>query len=326
MNEFNHTEDLFFQHLFPRTSVSETGNIILADWEGQFVAEVSPAGELIQKHAQNGYGPGEIQLIRSMDLNNNNLLLFDQNRQRIISKHLDENSVEEYEFKNIQTMMPVEAFFTHEQKYLLLSFWDLTFHSHLDASPEMAFGLLNLDTNNIENMAYYPGKYFARYIFGQEIRGATEVPFTPDLLFGKSSDNRSLFVYHTPGPEIVKLDMMSFDTLRSIPLRLPSENINPQEFDSLSAVYTGLRWNTIKEHLPEFKMPVDDLLIDHRNRIWLQLTRFSGFREWLVIDENGNPEAIARFPKDTRLSHLSKYHIGAIMDDSSVALFQFPDN
>lgn len=312
----------FFQHLFYQTLATAEGNVILADWTGQLVVEINPQGKLVRKLAIAGNGPGEIQFLQSLDLNSDELMLFDDSRRRIIKRNLSVSKVEEFEAKNNETMKSLRSYFTFDSNYILLYFWDLTFHNQIEANPRMAFGLMNMKTETIERLIFYPGKTYARYIFGSEIRGATEIPFAADLLYDKSPGDHSLFVFWTEENQIAELDILSFDTLRTIPINLPSENISRAELDSISHIYSEERWNLIQEHLPKEKKPVSNMIVDEQGRIWLQLSRYSGFQEWLILDKDGTTEKIVRFPKGIMVTHISRHHIGVRMDDHIFALYE----
>ncbi|MEX0779018.1 MAG: hypothetical protein WD037_04745 [Balneolales bacterium] len=74
--------------------------------------------------------------------------------------------------------------------------------------------------------------------------------------------------------------------------------------------------------LPDEKTPVENMMIDHKGRIWLQLTYTADSQQWLIITADGTKEKIVNLPKDTMLTHISSHHLGVRLDDVTMALFE----
>jgi len=311
----------FFQHLNYRTSVTGSKNVILADRDGQFVAEISPNGKLVKTHASSGRGPGEIQDVTSLDYHEDEIVIYDQRRKRIIRKDLETGEIEEFEDIRTEDFQTSRSHLTFDENILLIHLWNTAYLTNKDKTPKIAFAHLNLDSKNSGEMVEYPSRNMARLIIDDQVRGASQVPFAPGLYYDISSDRKSLFVLWADDPQIAELDIMTLDTIRTIPADLPRDEISRSEIDSLQKRYDE-RWRDIRDHLPERKAVAENMIVDDRDRFWLQLTRESDFQEWIVLDKNGTPQKIVRFPKGVMITHISRHHIGVRLDDHIFALYE----
>ncbi|MGF1670909.1 MAG: hypothetical protein ACFCU6_10695 [Balneolaceae bacterium] len=319
--EIDKIGDDFFQHLNYRTIVTKNGNVILNDRQGEFVAEIDPQGDLVKKHASSGRGPGEIQDVLSLDYSKEELLMYDQRRKRIIRKNLQTDEIQEYEDIRTEDFQTSRSYSTSDENTLLIHLWSTAYLTNKNETPKIAFTHLNLDSQTSGKLVGYPSRNMARLIIDDQVRGASQVPFAPDLYYDISPDRTSLFVLWADDPQIAVLDIMRLDTIRTIPADLPRDEISRTEIDSLQKRYDG-RWRDIRDHLPERKAVAENMIVDDQYRIWLQLTRESDFQEWVVLDMDGNPQKIVRFPEGVMITHISRHHIGVRLDDHIFALYE----
>jgi len=319
--EIDSIGDDFFQHLNYRTLVTGQGNVILNDPQGEFVVEVDPQGNLVKTHAISGQGPGEIQDVLSLDYNNNELLMYDQRRKRIIRKDLQTDEVEEFDDIRTEDFQTYRSYRTPEHDILLIHLLSTAYLTNKNETPKIAFTHHNLNSLTSGQMVEYPSRNMARLIIDDQVRGASQVPFAPDLHYGISSDRKSLFVLWADEPQIAELDIMSLDTIRTIPADLPRDEISRTEIDSLQKRYEE-RWRDIRDHLPERKAVAENMIVGDQNRFWLQLSHESDFQEWIVLDKDGMPQKIVRFPKGVMVTHISRHHIGIRLDDHIFALYE----
>jgi hypothetical protein len=319
--EIDKIGDNFLQHLNYRTTVTNRGNVILNDRQGEFVAEIDPEGNLVKMHASSGRGPGEIQDVLSLDYYKDELLIYDQRRKRIIRKNLQTEEIEEFEDIRTEDFQTSRSYSTQDENILLIHLWSTAYLTNKNETPKIAFAHLKLDSLTSGQMVEYPSRNMARLFIDDQVRGASQVPFAPDLYYDISPDRKSLFILWTDDPQIAELDIMSLDTVRTIPADLPRDEISKTELDSLQKRYDE-RWRDIRDHLPERKAVAENMIVDDQNRFWLQLTRESDFQEWVVLDMDGTPQKIVRFPKGVMITHISRYHIGVRLDDHIFALYE----
>lgn len=322
--ELDETGGRFFQHLNYYTAVKENGSVILNDRQGAFVAEINSEGEFQKMVAIEGRGPGEIQDVLSMSLRNDELLMYDQRRKRIIYKDLEEEIIDEFEGIRSDFLQPTKVYFTSNDSLLLTELWSSAYLEMEDRTPEISFVLSEFGNTEILDQVTYPSKNYARMFVDGNLVGATAVPFAPDLLYDISPDFESMYVFWSENGQIAELSLTTFDTLRTIPLPLSGDEVNSVELDSLRDAY-GERWKDLKNHIPEIKALADKMIVDDKNRFWLQLNRYSDFQEWLVADQNGNPLKIVQFPKGVMVTHVSEHHIGVRLDDHLFALYEAVD-
>lgn len=311
----------FFQHLNYRTTVTGSKNVILADRDGQFVAEISPNGKLVKTHASSGRGPGEIQDVLSLDYTKNELLMYDHRRRRIIRKDLQTDEIEEFEDIRTEDFQTSRSYSTSVDNTLLIHLWSTAYLTNKNETPKIAFTHLNVDSLTSGQMVEYPSRNMARLIIDDQVRGASQVPFAPGFYYDISPDRKSLFILWADNPQIAELDIISLDTIRTIPANLPRAEISRTEIDSLQKRYDE-RWRDIRDHLPERKAVAENMIVDDQNRFWLQLSRESNFQEWIVLNRNGAAQKIVRFPKEVMITHISQHHIGVRMDDHIFALYE----
>jgi len=320
----DHVESLYFQFLAPQSLSSSEGNIILNDWDDPFIVNLNRNGDLIEVIGRKGSGPGEIQRAGSMDFDEKgNLFFFDVVRSRIIKLSNEFDLVQEFEPPILDQMQRVtEVYATSADSLVLLKITSGLFLRVQDEKPKTIFALWNLETGSFEQKVEYPAKAYARLFVNGSIRGATQVPFSGDLLYDTSPDKQSLFVYWSEDNHITELDVMTFDTLRTIGIRLPKENVSSAEIDSLKDLYRPEQWSTLRKVLPTEKAYAEDMIIDQKDRFWMKLNIMGNHQEWLVLNRDGKPEKIIQLPKEGSISHVSEYHIGFRNDETNFTLFE----
>lgn len=94
------------------------------------------------------------------------------------------------------------------------------------------------------------------------------------------------------------------------------------ERDSLEGEYRPEYWESVEELLPDQKVPVDKMIIDSQNKIWLKLTLQPAKQEWVVLGQDGSPVMRAQFPKEGMVTHVSEHHIGFRADDHLFSLYE----
>ena len=327
ISEFDQAGDYFFQHLNYMTEVLSNGDILLNDREGAFVIQINTKGELVNLVARQGNGPGEVQDPQSIQMvNDSTLLIVDQRRMKIIKKTLDSSEIDEFTVPQGDASRVNEAYATSDPNILSVQWFDYSALRDSNAEPVTRISSYNTVSEEFISDLRYPGKIMALLLSesGQP-RGAAPVPFAPELLYDYSQDKTDLHVFWPEDSEIAVLDPIQLDTIRTIPINLPSESISAAERDSLEEEYRPEYWESVEELLPDEKVPANKMIIDPQNRIWLKLTLQSDFQEWIVLDQTGSPEFRVRFPAVGMVTHISDQHIGFRANDHLFALYSLAE-
>jgi hypothetical protein len=324
ISDFDQSGEYFFQHLNYSSIALPNGDIILNDRAGSFIIRVNPQGELIDLIARQGNGPGEIQDPLSIQMvDDSTLLIVDQRRQKIIRKTLDSSAIEEFTLPRTETSRVNEAYATEEPDIINVNWWNFSALTQFDAESKSRISSYNLVSEATIKDLEYPGDIHALFLSDNgQPRGSTKVPFSAELLYDYSQDKTELYAFWPEDYQITVFDPIELDTLRTIPVNLISESLSSTERDSLEREYQKAQWVTVKELLPEQKVPADKMIIDSQNRIWLKLTVQSDSQEWIVLDQNGTPEFRAQFPKEGIVTHISEQHIGFRADDHLFSLYE----
>lgn len=317
--------DYYFDHLNYSSVVLGNGNVIISDREQAIILEISPEGDLVRKIAGKGRGPGELQDMSTLSLDQNlNLYTFDQINQKILIYPSEmSNPIEFQPFQPDEYRVRSVHALQNEDK-LLVRKWLPSALQDESKSFVNRMIVYNREADTILSDHQYPDRIMARQTVNGSVVGGRIVPFTPEFLFSVSNDRESIYVSWTESNEIVQVDF-SFDTLRTIQVNLEWERLERSEMDSLEQ-NIGDRspdlWRAVAEKLPEYKVSYDGMITDHLDQIWLKLTRKSEWQEWLVLSTDGDPLQIIRLPKEGMLTHVSEHHIGFREDDHIFALYE----
>ena len=324
ISEFDQSGDYFFQHLNYSTETLADGDVLLNDREGAYIIRVTPQGEYVSLVAGKGNGPGEVQDPQSMQMiDDSTLLIVDQRRLRIIKKSLDSSDIEEYDLPQGEASRVNEAYSTLDPGVISVHWFDYSIFSNPEADPKTRISSYHYQSDEFVGDIRYPGRTSALLrINGGDPVGSAKVPFTPELLYDYSPDNSELYAFWPVNSSIAVLDPIQLDTLRSIPVDLPTQSLSAAERDTLQGEFQDQFWPSVEELLPEQKVPADKMMIDSQDRIWLKLTLQSDFQEWVVLDQSGSPQFRVQFPRDGMVTHISDQHIGFRADDHLFSLYE----
>jgi len=228
ISEFDQSGEYFFQHLNYMTEVLPNGDILLNDRQGAFVIQINPKGELVNLIARQGNGPGEVQDPQSIQMaNDSTVLIVDQRRMKIIKKTLDSSEIEEFTLPQAEASRVNEAYATTDPNIMSVQWFDYSVLRDNDAEPAARISSYSTVSEEFLSDIRYPGETMAllRSESGQPM-GAAPIPHTPELLYDYSDDNTELYTFWPEDSEIAVLDPIQLDTLRTIPVNLPSEPLS----------------------------------------------------------------------------------------------------
>ena len=319
----NHAGDLYFSHLGYESVVLENGNIVFADRQLPAIVVFSDNGEYV-KHVRSGRGPGEIQDAYFFTKDSaGNVYTYDQKNDKILTynkefDHVSDIIPKEYESNGILKVFPMDE----ENEYLL----QMSSSEYLwDESKQRQINLVqfNSENNTFGEVLALNAQPYALLKIDGNVMGASKVPYAPGNIISYDFRNSSLFTYDT-GSDLIAEINADFDTLNSIPLNLPTEEISTTELDSMEASYDmEEQWKAIKEALPEVKAPADKMIYNEGN-FWLKSNIDAKTEMWLVVNEEGIVRNVVHLPKESMLTHIDDDHLGVRLNDVTFALFTNP--
>lgn len=323
--EVEQAGEYFFQHLNYSSVALHNGNVIINDRPQGIILRISPDGELLETVAQQGRGPGEIQDASALNTDpDENLVIFDQSNQKVVRYRSDGSGPEEFMPAAPEEYRVRSVFALAENNHYLVVQWSPSALIDENRNYINRLRVYNRNSESYTAEHTYPGRDFAQLLIDGQVRGGAPVPFVPEFHFSLSNNRETLFVTWTENNEIAEINTR-FDTLRTIDVPYLMEQLTKNEIDSLEQEFSHYhpnQWRTIEEKLPGVKMGYDGMLVDHRNRIWLKLTRQSAHQEWLILSAEGDPEKRVQLPKEGMLTHVSEHHLGFREDDHKFALYE----
>lgn len=321
INSIDHTGDLYFSHLGYESVILDNGNIAFADRQIPVIAVINEAGEL-QKRINGGRGPGEIidAYIFTKGVNGH-VYTYDQNNDKIIvfDKNLDllkEIIPPKYKATNLIKV------YVDEKGEL---FFKMASYEHFEDPEKDKVDILisyNAESETFGGEFILRAQPYARLVLDGRVRGAAKVPYASGNITAYNSEDGTLYVYDT-GTDIIAEINAEFDTLNTIPVNLPTEEVSFAERDSMEASYSAEQWKTIKELLPDVKAPADKMMY-HNGEFWLKSNIEAETEIWLVVNREGQITRVVNLPKECILMHISDEHLGVRLDDVTYALFTNP--
>jgi hypothetical protein len=272
--------------------------------------------------ARSGRGPGEVLDILSITANEGGgVLLYDQGNNKVVEydqqlEYKTELSPEPYGGNNITDVYPAAA----DDKYILLHS-SYGYLKEKTKKPQNFLTRYNAASQNYEQATPLQAREYARLIVDGAVRGAAAVPFSPRQLIVNNPYKQTIYIFWTDSGEIAELSA-DFDTLRTIPVDLPAQSLSSQMSDSLKERYRSEQWKTLQEKLPDQKTPVEDMKVDEQNRFWFELNYRGDTQQWLVMDQEGDPQKIVHLPKESMLTHVSDEHLGLRLEDITFSVYE----
>lgn len=327
INSFQSVGDtIFFDHLGYKTIPVGEEFLLYDRGDQPMLLQLNPEGNLVKQVSSEGRGPGEVQDINSiMKLNDEGILLYDQRNKKAVLfnsqfEYVHEFLPEPFEGSSLLGVYPV----AESEQYLIRHssndfIWDDS------KEPKGFLSQYDAESGSYKKSIDLQDRMFARLVIDDQVRGGSEVAFSPRQLVSYTPGEEGLYTYWTGSSEIAQISA-SFDTLNTIPVELPSQKLTSEEWDSLknrTTVRSGAdHWNTLSDLLPGMKTPVEKMKIDPQNRFWLKLN-YSGESElWGVMDEDGEFQKVVHLPKGSVLTHISENHLGVRLDDITFALYE----
>jgi|AntRauTorckE6833_2_1112554.scaffolds.fasta_scaffold08816_2 hypothetical protein len=320
---FSEVGDIYFSHLGYESVMLENGNIAIPDRQIPNITIINEAGEL-QKVIREGRGPGEIQDAYQFTKNTEgHIYTYDQDNDKLIEYDENFELVREMIPPNYENTSLLKAYPTSRKNELL---FELTSYEYLQDETKNRENILVQFDVGLESygeaFTLKAQPYARLYIDGLSV-GATQVPYSYGNITAYNPQNQTLFVFDTASDRIAEINA-DFDTLRTISVNLPTEEISVTERDSMKAEYDDLRWDALKDLLPKEKAPVNKMLYQD-GEFWMESNILGDTEMWLVVNLEGVITKIVHLPKESMLLHVSDEHLGVRLDDVTFALFTNPE-
>lgn len=312
----------FFQHLGYESVPRDDGSFIIYDRQSGILFHLDGQGRLISRLTRAGRGPGEVQDITSLvETPGGGLLIYDQRNKKVIRftpelKYRDEFVPEPFAGGSMSAIYPG----TTDSTYVVDFF---TTEWATDPSKDMDMILAQYDPGERRygDSVRTHAEVFAPYMIDGQARGGMFVPYAPTQLLRYRPETRSFYLHLTGSGEIAEINA-AFDSLRTLPLHLPGEELSGADRDSLRAEESELQWETLKDELPDTKVPVEHMVLGAGGQIWLQLNYRGNTQRWLVLGSEGEPQYVAHLPKGAMLLHASGQNIAVRLDAVTLALYE----
>lgn len=320
--EFSSAGDFYFGFLGVTTIPLDDGSILIPDRQQNALIQVNESGAIIKQLTGVGRGPGEVEAVTLISKTiDDHILLYDQSNKKILRyddqlSYLKESLLEPYGSGALRVIHQLGS----DDNYMM-QFDSFAYIFDQDLKPEMYLAAYDGITGKYTHSDTLQSREYARLIVDDQIRGGRQVPHTPQQLLTPNRENASVFIYWTGSPLIAEINH-NFDTLRTIEVALTAEALSNAERRSVQEESRSEQWLTMRNLLPEYKTPVENMLTDDKDRIWLQLNYSGETQQWLILNTDGTKEKVVHLPVGSMLTHISEHHLGVRMDDATFALFE----
>ncbi|MEX0723581.1 MAG: hypothetical protein WD053_06880 [Gracilimonas sp.] len=315
-------DSIYFSHLGYQSVVLENGNIAIPDREIPNITIINEDGEL-QKVIREGRGPGEILDAYQFTKNTGSYIYtYDQHNDKLIEYDENFDLVREIIPPNYEATSLLKAYPTKLDGKLIFELMSMEFLRNEEKEREIILIQYDSETESYGEEKILKAQPYARFIEDGQSRGAGLIPYSYGNLTAHNIEDKTLFTFDTATNLIAEIDA-DFDTVRTITVNLPTEEISSTERDSMETAYDDLRWNTLKDVLPKVKASVNNMIY-HKGEFWMESNILGETEMWLVLNTQGQITRVVHFPKDSMLMHISDEHLGVRLDDVTFALFTNP--
>lgn len=323
--QFDHSDDIFFQHINYYTVSLPNGDFVLSERSQNYILRIDRSGNIVKKLTREGRGPGELQDAIGLNLvDNGKVVTYDQSNNKTVILGVSGDFIDEF------SLFPIEQYriryvYPLSPGYLyLIDYWKPSALMNEEIKTDKILSIYNRADDTITIQQTYPDIEHTVFMIDGRPRGASEVPYASKFFQVLSADNERIYISWSETNEIAELNT-DLDTLRTIPIPLKMEPLTKADIDSARQNYLHrdpIFWKTIEDNLPESRVAFDGLKVDHNNRFWLKLTRQSTHQEWLILNRDGDPQKLVKLPKEGILTHISEHHLGFRADDHLFELYE----
>lgn len=286
-----------------QVAVDSRGNAYVPDFYRSRVVVFGPDGRLVRSVGRRGRGPGEFQSIRSVQvLRGDSLLVYDGSLGRV-NVFAPDADREAY-VVTVQGAAPWAMERTHaNDAYVARYESGMRFGGGMETAPRQdLIRVLNLDGSRRTDVLSFPARSF---IVARQ--SMTPNPWGHNGFVRLDSRDRLHYVWSdTLG--VATYDLQGLRTgefhVRYVPPQVGSADLD-RELNRLSPQGRALFTTALRDSLPERWPAVRGLLIDDRDRLWLELAGPATREvEWAAFSPAGAYLGSALFPAGTIVHHV----------------------
>jgi hypothetical protein len=309
------TDDLYFQQITDIASDSE-GRIYLVDQRALRIHLFDAAGEYLTSIGGEGAGPGEFQIITGAFVDS-------QDRLFVYDVQNNRNSI----FRNSGGKWELDRVFaTDGNMYSVVTADDsdnVILRSSIQERPEPgAFWYRHeLATGNLDTGVKEEKEIIIRDMgfLVNESMNMQIIPFGRTTLLAPGPDG-NIHVVWNEDVEIVTYNT-ELEPVDSLSVTVPNQPVRADERNrALDRLGENFR-SAGREHIPDTKPAVSDMLVDRRGNFWLRTFDSPVF---LVLDSEGEPLGSFDLPEGLRIAHVDDNRLYAVkMGDQGYEIHLF---
>ncbi|WP_157464724.1 hypothetical protein [Balneola vulgaris] len=320
-------DDFYFGYLGLNSITTVDESILLPVFHPASIIKTDKSLTTVITETIKGRGPGEVQDVGVPSYFEERVVVYDQMQDRY--------SVFDTDLNLIREAFPPKGNYSMYEVYASTDSINLVFtkgraYGNREINSTNLF-LYNFDTEKLEHSLGIIGRLQAP--IGKSINGRfgswIYLPFGVKQLISESETAGRLWLFDTQTTEIAEVNQ-SFDTLRTITVELPTEDVTTEEVDEFIKHEDGENnyldvesEERIRNAFPKTKAVADKMIVKNQ-QIWLKSNLSGPTQLWFVLNMEGEIEYKVHLPNNGMVTHVSDDHIGVRIDDSTFGLFTNP--
>lgn len=324
--EFDHIDTLYYSFIGLNSFATDDGGLILPVWGLATLVKTNKEATEVLALTKQGRGPGELLDVGVPTMGENEIYVYDQVQQKaVLFDRTDLSLVKEFLVGPYQEYRINRVYPSFEEESVLI--WLNNSLHNMDRITENLLIKFNSKSGEYGKSIAVKGQPQAP--LGEVGNGTATMgmraPFSDNSFIVSIPERKTLLLYDTRTNLIAEINA-SFDTLQTIPVELPRQEVSSAEKDSIKAEVDALAfadWGTVEPYIPTIKAPADDMLY-HNNEIWLKSNFRGNHQKWMVIDMEGRLIKEVKLPKGSRIMHISEEHLGVRINEVTFALYENP--
>lgn len=331
LTRFDKVDSLYFSYLGVNSFSLADGSFFLGVQTPSHLVHINKKGNSLLGITESGRGPAEIMAIGVPTKYNSNILVYDRSKKSVMTYDSSLKPTSEFQIPKNDNLYVDIVYKIDDEDYLIkMDSNGWIFDS--EKSKQLIFSSYNSSTDSYGKTVKFMDRQYAqsespapsaptRY-YAEFLGGDRAISYSTKQLYIFSETNKSLFLYNTGSDYIAEVDF-NFDTLRTIRVSFPTEEITRAEIDSIrKQVQEKEILDNLVSRMPKLKTPVERMLIDHKNRFWLLSNLRGNHEKWFVMNQDGEVEKVVNLPKNSFLTDISEYHLGIRLDNSTFGLYE----
>lgn len=319
-------DTLYFGHLGYESVSLGDGSLLAYDRHSRVLMHLGPGGRLRGQLTRPGRGPGEVgDILNLVKTPSGGALFYDQDNQKAVRIDATPSFQTEFPVTPLEGRTPsaiwpgaTDSTYLVQMRSGMSSMLD-----HPMADIRMYLVPYNEESESYGRVQEMLAYTFVPHMLNGNFAGGMRVPNAPATLLAYRPDSGTYYLHLSGSGELAEVNA-SLDTLRTVPLNLPREELGRAERDSLLKANERIGEDVLLEKLPEEKVPVEKLLAGPDGEIWLKLNYAGSTNQWLVMSREGEALYTLHLPAGSMLLHASRHNLAVRLDDVTLALYRGP--